>query len=47
MLSVKDLSEIVECLREEFRSDRAFTAVLATLGKSDILRTHEVPNKEF
>ena len=33
----------LECFGEEFRSAQAFTAVLATLGKSDLLRTHEVP----
>ncbi|MBW4594077.1 MAG: dihydropteroate synthase [Brasilonema angustatum HA4187-MV1] len=32
----------LECFGEEFRSSQAFTAVLAILGKSDLLRTHEV-----
>lgn len=32
----------LECFAEEFRSSQAFTAVLAILGKSDLLRTHEV-----
>jgi len=32
----------LECFGEEFRSSQAFTAVLATLGKSDLMRCHEV-----
>ena len=31
----------LECFAEEFRSSQVLTAVLAALGKSDLLRTHE------
>ena len=33
----------IECFGDEFRSSQAFTALIAVLGKSDLLRTHEVP----
>ena len=33
----------LECFGEEFRSAQVLTAVLAALGKSDLIRTHEVP----
>jgi dihydropteroate synthase len=37
------LPHAFECFGEEVRSAEPFFAVLATLGKTDLLRTHEVP----
>jgi dihydropteroate synthase len=37
------LPHAFECFREEVRCAEPFFAVLATLGKTDLLRTHEVP----
>ncbi len=37
------LPHAFECFGEEVRNAEAFFAVLATLGRTDLLRTHEVP----
>jgi dihydropteroate synthase len=37
------LPHAFECFREEVRSAEAFFAVLAALGRTDLLRTHEIP----
>lgn len=37
------LPHAFECFEEEVRTAEAFFAVLALLGKTDLLRTHEVP----
>ena len=37
------LPHAFECFGEEVRSAEPFFAVLATLGKTDLFRTHEVP----
>jgi len=37
------LPHAFECFEDEVRSAEPFFAVMAALGKTDLLRTHEVP----